>query len=86
MRKIIKVTVQEYRILHVEFDDGVVGSVRIDDTFFGVAQPLVDPHLFASAKIIDEGYAIGFDECEYDICSSWLYGQIAASLPQASVM
>jgi hypothetical protein len=86
MQKILKVSVPEHRKLKVEFDDGTEGVLRIDDTFTGVAQPLTDQRLFASAKIIDEGYAIGFDGCEYDICSSWIYKQIAPSLSDVSAM
>ena len=86
MRKIIKISVPEYRMLRVEFDDGTVGTVRIDDAFVGVAQPLLNQRVFATAKIIDEGYAIGFDNCEYDVCSGWLYEQLVASLPRASVL
>ena len=73
-------------MLKVKFDDGIEGTFRIDDPFIGVAQPLNEQRTFASAKIIDEGYAIGFDGCDYDICSRWIYQQIAPSLSQASVM
>ena len=86
MRKIIKVSVPEYRKLHIVFDDGTQGMVRIDDMFIGVAQPLTDPQWFATAKVIDEGYAIGFEGCEYDICSSWIYAQIVPSMSKVSVM
>jgi hypothetical protein len=86
MQKIIKVSVPEYRKLQVEFADGTEGILRIDDTFIGVAQPLTDPRLFATAKVIDEGYAVGFDGCAYDICSSWIYAEIAPTLSKVSVM
>jgi Protein of unknown function (DUF2442). len=86
MQKIIKVSVPEYRKLHVEFEDGIEGSLRIDDDFIGVAQKLNDPRCFANVKIIDDGYAIGFDDCEYDICSSWIYAEIAPSLSNVSAM
>ena len=86
MKKIIKVSVPEYRKLHVEFEDGIEGILRIDDDFTGVAQPLIDPRRFAQVKIIDDGYAIGFDDCEYDICSSWIYAEIAPALSDVSAM
>jgi len=86
MEKISKIIVPEYRVLQVEFDDGTEGTIRIDDAFIGVAQPLGDPKLFATARIIDDGYAIGFDHCEYDICARWIYQQISESLSHASAM
>jgi hypothetical protein len=86
MNRIIKVSVPEYRKLHVEFEDGTEGIIKIEDIFVGVAQQLTDPQCFAKAKIIDDGYAIGFDNCEYDICSSWIYTEIAPSLSKVSAM
>jgi hypothetical protein len=86
MKKIIRISVPEYRKLHVEFEDGTEGDIQINDMFIGVAQPLTDPQRFAEAKIIDDGYAIGFDDCEYDICSAWIYNEIFPSLSNVSVM
>jgi len=80
MRKILKLSVSEFRMLKVYFDDETIGTIRIDETFTGVSQSLNNPHIFASAKIIDDGYGVGFDGCEYDICANWLYEKTITSL------
>jgi hypothetical protein len=86
MKKIIKISLPEYRKLHVEFEVGTAGDIQINDTFIGVAQTLTDPRCFAKAKIIDDGYAIRFDDCEYSICSCCIYDKVSPALSNVSAM
>lgn len=86
MYKIIAVSVPEYRKIHVTFADGAEGTIVIDDDFHDAGKPLGDPDVFASAHIIDEGYAIGFANCEYDICASWAYAQVSSGMPASMAM
>jgi hypothetical protein len=73
-------------MIHVVFADGIEGSVRINDEFSGVALPLKEPQEFASAHIIDDGYAIGFKSCEYDICSQWIFEQISKTISSVAAV
>ncbi|MDD5672968.1 MAG: DUF2442 domain-containing protein [Chitinivibrionales bacterium] len=86
MHKILIISVPEYRKIHLKFDDGTEGIVRIDDDFIGIALPLQEPRVFATARIIDDGYAIGFENCDYDICAGWAYAQIAPAMPVTAAM
>ena len=78
MRKIEELKILEYRKLALKFDDGKEGILVINDEFKNVSEPLKDPRKFAAAKIIDDGYGIGFEGCEYDICAQYAYGNILA--------
>jgi len=72
MDKIINVSVPCYRELSIRFESGLEGTITIDDQFYGVAKPLEDPQLFATAHSIDEGMAIGFNGTPYDICGEYI--------------
>ncbi|MFQ5650726.1 MAG: DUF2442 domain-containing protein [bacterium] len=76
MRRIEQLKVVEYRKLALKFDDGTQGILHINEEFKNVAEPLQDPLAFATARIIDDGYGIGFDDCDYDICAQYAYDNI----------
>ena len=76
MKKIKKFKVLD-RKLHLEFDDGQSGDLYLTEEFKNVTQPLNDPAVFSTAKIIDDGFGIGFENCEYDICAQYVYKNIS---------
>ena len=56
MSKITRVQVEPNYRLHVEFSDGVVGTVDLSTRLFGtVFEPLKDPALFAQVNIDEFG-------------------------------
>ncbi|NIA31164.1 MAG: DUF2442 domain-containing protein [Actinobacteria bacterium] len=75
MKKIIFLKVLMYRKLFLKFDDGTEGFFVIEDEFTNIAEPLNDPKVFSTAKIIDDGYGIGFEKCDYDICAQHAYAK-----------
>ena len=81
MHKITSLKVLEYRKIRITFSDGTEGTLTIHDDFTGAALPLREPSVFATASIIDDGFGIGFKNCNYDICASWAYDQVVAGLP-----
>lgn len=76
MRRIEELKVVEYRKLSLTFDDGKKGILLVNEEFKNVAESLQDPRKFATAKIIDDGYGIGFEGCDYDICAQYAYNNI----------
>ncbi|OGJ90026.1 MAG: hypothetical protein A2268_12660 [Candidatus Raymondbacteria bacterium RifOxyA12_full_50_37] len=76
MKRITKISVQEYRSLLVAFDDGKSGIFHVKDRFTGIAGPLNDRNVFNTAKIINKGHGVGFDGTEYDICSELIYAEL----------
>jgi len=76
MRKIIELKVIDFRKIFLKFDDGTKGVFTVEDEFSNVAEPLNDYQVFATAKIIDDGFGIGFENCEYDICAQHAYNEI----------
>lgn len=52
------------------------GVLYLTEEFKNVTQPLNDPAVFSTAKIIDDGFGIGFENYEYDICAQYAYENI----------
>jgi hypothetical protein len=80
MNKIIHVSVPAYRKIFLKYASGAEGTIKINEQFNGVATPLNDPAVFATACIIDAGYGIGFKGCTWDICAEYALGQIGKSV------
>lgn len=64
-----------YRNLFLKFDDGTEVIFVIEDEFAIIPEPPNDPKVFSTAKIIDDGCAIGFENCDYDICAQHVYAK-----------
>jgi hypothetical protein len=84
MRKIKVLSVKRYRLLNVVFDDGRKGTYFLRDKFTGVALPLRNPAVFATAGIINNGSGVGFEGCEFDICAQLIYQELKTSRPARS--
>jgi hypothetical protein len=76
MVRVTQVSAPRFRELHIHFSDGVEGSIQLGEEFQGVAAPLNDPHVFATVHVIDDGYGIGFDGCEYDMCAEQVHREV----------
>jgi hypothetical protein len=79
MHRLVYVKSCLHRSIGVRFDDGTSGDFRLSEPFRGVAELLNDPAVFATAHAIDDGMAIGFDGCSYDICAQAVYELVAKS-------
>lgn len=73
MEKIKRVKVKEKHSLEVEFASGTQGIYPFTAKFTGIARPLKDSSVFASAKVIHDGYAVGFEGCDFDICAQEIF-------------
>ncbi|MFH1760668.1 MAG: hypothetical protein ABIA63_06165 [bacterium] len=72
-----KINIPGKNQIEIEFNDGKKGIINFkDEEFYGVSEPLLDSKIFNTATIIDDGMAIGFEQCEFDICANWAYDTI----------
>ncbi len=83
MSKITRVQVEPNYRLHVEFSDGVTGTVDLSTRLFGtVFEPLKDPVLFAQVNI-DEFGALAWPNGA-DLAPDALYQTLVAKNPRQS--
>jgi len=83
MSKITRVQVEPNYRLHVEFSDGVTGTVDLSTRLFGtVFEPLKDPVLFAQVNI-DEFRALAWPNGA-DLAPDALYQTLVAKNPRQS--
>lgn len=82
MKKVMRAKALDKYCLHVEFDDGVAGTIDLTDRLFGpVFEPLKDESVFKQVQI-DEFGAICWP-CGADLAPDALYEKLSKSMQPA---